>query len=109
MLAGFILWLMAPFLANLAARDTSQIANAVGLTVQDLTQSAFVVVGVFIFVMTLPDLIRSFVIYADRPGSLEISYGLALLLRCLLAVALVLGARWAARTLLWIRYARTSK
>lgn len=108
-LVGVILWLLAPFLARLMIRGTSATDLATGLTPEDLTRCGLLVVGIYILVVTLPNLLQVFVALTMEPEGRDVSHAIAVTLQCLLAVGLIVGSERIARSLRWARHVRTSK
>lgn len=106
---AILLWVMAPRLAMLAARESAAVDNEPRLAPRDLTRSGLILVGVYFFASSFPTLLAQLLTLADEDSDTPTLYIVQLAISCILAVALVLGADRIAALVGSIRYAGRSK
>ncbi|MGH8428403.1 MAG: hypothetical protein ACRES7_10560 [Gammaproteobacteria bacterium] len=115
-ITALLLWWLAPRLARLASRGTSPSVDLSSMDIERLTHGAFVVVGVWILIFGVIDLVSTgaFALmtaanpkWAGEPFAWN-SFA-TYVLRCLFGTALILGGRNLSRLLLHLRTAGTGK
>lgn len=102
-----VLWLIAPWLARQILRDI-ETKPSPSLDIEPMVSAAFVVAGVFIFVTALPAFTGYLLSVLESPDQVAMKWLAVDGLRCLLGIALVVGARSTARFCLWLRSAGTN-
>lgn len=105
---GIIIWALAPYIAALAVRKLPPSIEMGGLMAEGLAHAAFVVIGVWLIVTTLPPLIAVAVQGSELGASNQISWMVGRVLECLFGIGLIVGSRTLSVVLLRLRYVGTS-
>lgn len=104
-----LLWAFAPRLAVMATRECSE-QNVEGrLTVHDLTSCGLIVVGAFLFASACPRLVAQLLILGSEEYNMAASWIVSEGLTCVLAIALMVGAKPIAHAALKLRGAGLSQ
>lgn len=90
---GVVLWIVAPALGRWATHGLDQVSTSSSLSVETLTTSAFVVVGVVILLLAIPGLISVLYQGVVSPTSLpNLAWPLGRVVQSLLALGLIIWA-----------------
>lgn len=105
---GAVIWWVAPYVANLAVNKLPASVEFGGLTAEGLAHAAFVVLGVWLFLSSIPSLVTATFQLFEPNGMSRMPWLIARALRCAFGVALIAGSRRISTVLLRLRYAGTS-
>lgn len=109
MVAGVILWFVAPRVGRLAVSEPESVVEISGISLYSLTASAFVVVGVILFVTSVPVLLTSIIKAFINPELFSASWAVGSLIKVIFSIGLLLRSDFLAILLLKIKMAGNVK
>lgn len=104
--AAWVLWIFAPDIAKLATAECVETdTDRSSLGQDEVVASGLVIIGVYLFVTTVPRMLRRVSVFLDHETTDPWSYFAADALICLFAVALIFGAKAITNSIIKLRHA----